>query len=368
MLFVLIAVCIFFDFATEGIFLSTKNITNLTRQSSIVGLLAIGMVLIIVCGHIDLSVGSLVGLIGGTSAIFASWYHWNLPTVIIATLILGLLLGAMQGFMVAYLRIPAFIVTLGGLMIFRGAIKGLSRGETISVENNYQFFGSGFLSENQSWVIATITCVAIFYFLLKNHPSKIKYGLNSTPVWTTYATAIFYSAVIIIFIFIFNNNDVKFPDTADENEKSIPVPVIILVLFALVFHFVATRTTFGRRIFAIGGNPDAAYLSGINIKQNTMFVFVIMGILSAVAAIVYTARLGSATADAGRTLELDAIAACVIGGTSLMGGKGNIPAAIVGALFMTSLDNGMSIMNIENFYQDIIKGLVLVLAVYMGFS
>jgi len=365
LLFALIGICIFFNVITDGIFLSAKNITNLTRQSSIVGLLAIGMVMVIVSGNIDLSVGSLTGLTGGLSAIIAVSFGWSLPMVILATILIGVTAGMVQGFIVAYLRVPAFIVTLGGLMIFRGVIKGATHGGTITVDTAYQYFGGGFLTENQGWIVAAIAIVAIMVQSWRTYSSKKLHGLKQNPLWLTMATPLFYSLIIIGFILIFNSNDVKFPTSPAENDKSIPVPVMMWLLLALLLHLLATKTTFGRRVFAIGGNSEAAYLSGINIKWNTLLVFVITGFLSAMAGIVYTARVGSATAAAGRNLELDAVAACVIGGTSLMGGRGTISGAIVGALIMSSLDNGMSIMNIEDFYQDIIKGLVLVLAVYM---
>ena len=244
-------------------------------------------------------------------------------------------------------------------------IKGATHGKTITVDSAYQFFGGGFLTKNEGWVVAAIAIVAIAVQVWLSYRSERKHGLNRSSLWMKIGLAAFYSAVIIGFLLIFNSNNVKFPTNPEENDKSIPVPVLILLFFAIVFHFIATKTVFGRRIFAIGGNSEAAFLSGINIKWNTTLVFVITGLLSAVAGIVYTARVGSAAADAGRNLELDSIAACVIGGTSLMGGRGSIAGAIVGALIMASLDNGMSIMNIEDFYQDIIKGAVLVLAVYM---
>lgn len=365
LLLTLFIICIFFNIATEGIFLSAKNITNLTRQSSIVGLLAVGMVLVIVSGHIDLSVGSLTGLLGGLSAIFAVWWGWSLPVSIIATLLVGALAGCLQGWVSAYLRVPSFIVTLGGLMIFRGAIKGATRGETITVNPSYQFFGSGFLTETQGWLMAALAVAAILFFYWRKYAEGKNYIEIQEPFWMPASKALLFIAVVIALLLVFHSNDVKFPTSPDENDKSIPVPVMIWIGVALVIHFVAMRTVFGRRIFAIGGNTNAAFYSGIHIRWHTMMVFVITGVLSAVAGIIYTARVGSAAADAGRNLELDAIAACVIGGTSLMGGRGSVPGALLGALIMASIDNGMSIMNIEDFYQNIIKGTVLVLAVYL---
>ncbi len=364
LLFALIAICLFFNFTTDGIFLSAKNITNLTRQSSIVGLLAVGMVLVIVTGNIDLSVGSLTGLTGGISAIAAFSLGFSLPLALLTALVIGGLAGLLQGYIVAYLRLPSFIVTLGGLMIFRGLIKGATNGETITVSSQYQFFGEGFLTKPQGWLVAAVAILLIIIQAWRKHTAQAQ-SPNKKTTAEVFAPALLYSIVIITFILVFNSNTTKFAANPQLSNKSIPVPVIIVLVVAVLFNFLATKTVFGRRIFAIGGNAQAAYLSGINIRRNTMLVFVIMGLLSAVAGIVYTARVGSAAADAGRNLELDAIAACVIGGTSLMGGKGSVAGAIVGALIMSSLDNGMSIMNIQDFYQDIIKGVVLVLAVYM---
>ena len=365
LLFALIAICIFFNVITDGIFLSAKNITNLIRQSSIVGLLAIGMVLVIVSGNIDLSVGSLTGLTGGLSAIIAVKLGWSLPLVIASTLVIGIVAGMLQGFTIAYLRVPAFIVTLGGMMIFRGIIKGATHGATITVDSGYQYFGGGFLTEMQGWIIAVIAIVIIFMQSWRTYRSKQLHSLKQKPVWLIIATPVLFTLIIIGFMLVFNSKDERLSASVATMDKSIPVPVILWLLFAVLLHLLSTKTTFGRRVFAIGGNSEAAYLSGINIKRNTLLVFVITGFLSAIAGIVYTARVGSATAGAGRNLELDAIAACVIGGTSLMGGRGSIAGAIIGALIMSSLDNGMSMMNIEDFYQDVIKGIVLVLAVYM---
>lgn len=366
LLFALVFICIFFNITTDGIFLSAKNITNLTRQSSIVGLLAVSMVLVIVSSHIDLSVGSLTGLLGGLSAILAVWLGWSLPLAILSTLIVGAIAGLLQGWVTAYLGVPSFIVTLGGMMIFRGIIKGATHGETITVDSDYGLFGSGFLTELQGWWVAAVSIVGIALLYARSHRAQKKHSIQpEEPLWISMSKVILSGLAIIALLLVFNSNDVKFSASPEENDKSIPVPVMILLCFALLFHFVATKTVFGRRVFAIGGNSEAAFYSGINIRWNTMMVFILTGVLSAVAGIIYTARVGSAAADAGRNLELDAIAACVIGGTSLMGGRGSVSGAIIGALIMASIDNGMSIMNIEDFYQNIIKGSVLVLAVYL---
>lgn len=360
----LLVICTLFAVVTDGLFINPKNIANLTRQSAIVGLLATGMVFVIVSGNIDLSVGSQVGLVGGLSAIIATQFLQSLPVTILLTLIIGLIIGSIQGLMIAYLRVPAFIITLGGMMIFRGLIKGITNGETITVNESYQFLGSGYTSELTGWIIALVVSSIMLFIAFQKYRSNLKEQLNAESL----ASMLIRSSIVIVllcsFIFVFTLNDIPFVANPADNDISIPIPVLILGVLAVVCAVVANKTIFGRRVYAIGGNSEAAFLSGINVKKNTLWVFMLMGVMSAVAAIVYTARVGSAAPDAGRNLELDAIAACVIGGTSLTGGKGTIAGAIIGALIMASLDNGMSILNIEHFYQDIIKGLVLVIAVY----
>ncbi len=396
MVFALIFICLFFHVVTNGIFLSAANITNLVRQSSIVAILAIGMVLVIVSGNIDLSVGSMVGFFGGVASIFFMKHGMNLWMTITLTLVIGFVAGCFQGALTAYLRIPAFIVTLGGLLIFRGSIMAIMQGETISVSNDFQIFGSGFLSKQVSIWIFVLFILLFAFTELRKRKTKKEFGIKVSGVPVFAARIISLAAFLIFFLWVFTHNNsavernpittpIHVPANSplanepeysfsnslttqiagDENDKAIPVPVIVMLVLAIVVSFIAKQTVFGRRVFAIGGNAEAAWLSGINIKFNTMLVFGLCGLLSAVAGIVYTARLGSAAPDAAAGYELYAIAACVIGGTSLMGGRGTIFGAIVGALIMASLDSGMSILNIEPFYQNIIKGAVLILAVYI---
>ena len=275
----------------------------------------------------------------------------------------------------------------------------LMKGETISVSNDFQVFGSGFLSTTMSIVIIALAILFFVYSQFQKRKTQKQFALPFSSVTVVIAKIISLSAFLVFFLWVFTHNnsgETKLPITtpihvpensplaqqpeyysvnhsANENssgvtqtdDKAIPVSVIILAALALVVNFISTRTVFGRRVFAIGGNAEAAYLSGIDIKFNTLLVFGLCGLLSAVAGIVYTARLGSAAPDAAAGYELYAIAACVIGGTSLMGGRGTIFGAIIGALIMASLDSGMSILNIEPFYQNIIKGAVLILAVYI---
>src|SRR6266446_3388656 len=318
MVLALIVVWLLFTWATGGVFLEARNFSNLMRQTAVTGVLAVGMLMVIVSGHIDLSVGSVAGLTGGIAAMLLTWLGWGLVPSLAAAVVVGAGIGLAQGTLVAYANVPAFIVTLGGLLIWRGVIKGVSRGSTIPVElRSFKFIGQGY--------VAPLAGIAI--------------------------RIVIPSAVIVGFILALNSY------------AGVPIPVIILLAVALAGAFLTQNTTFGRYLYAIGSNRDAARLSGIRVRRHILVVFCLMGALAAVSGIIYTARVGSGSPDAGVLLELDAIAACVIGGASLMGGRGTIFGACLGALFMASLDNGMSLKNIRDFMQDIIKGSILVAAV-----
>ncbi|SFJ91660.1 sugar ABC transporter permease [Thermoflavimicrobium dichotomicum] len=333
-------------------FLTPRNLSNLFIQMSVTSILAIGMVLIIVAGHIDLSVGSLVGLTGGIAAVLSTSYGLPLWAVILITLLAGALIGLLQGWLVAYGAIPAFIVTLGGMMAFRGVLLGMTNGTTISVSDPaFLMIGDAYFTPEFGLFLAALAISAIAYSVWHKRRSRLKYGFDVQPMSIDIAKIVFFSVIIIAFVLTMNAY------------IGIPFPFIFVVLFALLFHFIANQTSFGRHVYAIGGNVEAARLSGIPIQRRTMILFVLSGLLAAVAAIILTSRLSSATTNAGTMYELDAIAACVIGGTSLMGGSGTIFGALIGALVMTSLDNGMSLLGLETFWQYIVKGVILVLAV-----
>ena len=352
MVFALLAIWIIFQITTDGSFLTARNFSNLARQSCITGVLAIGMVLVIVSGNIDLAVGSVVGLTGGMAAIIHVWWSWPIPVAMLATLLLGAIIGGLQGVLISYQRIPAFIVTLAGLMIFRGVIKGATGGETVGpLPAEFKLIGQAYVGKEIGWALAIIAVIVTATFLWRRQQARQRFGFATAPTWVTMLQIFAGTALILAFVGYLNSYE------------GMPMPVLILLGLALLFHFLANKTPFGRHVYAIGGNSEAAHLSGINLPRNILAVFILMGILSGIAGLIYTARVGSATADAGKILELDAIAACVIGGTSLMGGRGTIAGALVGALVMASLDNGMSLMNVEDFFQDIIKGLILVIAV-----
>lgn len=353
MIFALVAIWIFFALLNDT-FLTSRNLSNLFMQMSVTSILAIGMVLIIVAGHIDLSVGSIVGVTGGVAAILQVWYGMDTVPVIIVTLVLGALIGLLQGWIVAYQAVPAFIVTLGGMMIFRGILMGVTKGTTVApLDESFKMIGNAYLPIPIGYGLAALAIVWVIVSSLRKRQSRIKYGFEVPAMGTEVSKLVLFSVLISLFAFIMNYY------------KGIPFPIVIVAILALVFTFIANHTPFGRSIYAIGGNSDAARLSGINIRRNTMLIFVLSGLLSSIAAIVLTARLNSATISAGQNYELDAIAACVIGGTSLMGGSGTIFGAIVGGLVMASLDNGMSLMNLDSFWQYIVKGTILVLAVWV---
>jgi D-xylose transport system permease protein len=341
-----------FRWVREGIFLSPRNFSNLMRQTAVTGVLAVGMLMVILTGNIDLSVGSLVGFIGGVAAFAQGTENWGLVPTLAAAIIVGIAVAEAQGALVAYANIPAFIVTLGGLLAWRGVVLGMTRGETIPITlPGFKAVGQQFVTRPVGFALAFVAVAAIVWMNVRRHRARQRYGLGKTSVFNL-ALGIVLPALVVM-LFIWRMNDYE----------GIPIPVIILIVVALGGAFLTQNTTFGRYLYAIGGNPDAARLSGINVRKHIWAVFCIMGALAGVASIIYTARVGSASPDAGNLLELDAIAACVIGGTSLMGGRGTVFGACLGALFMASLDNGMSLLNVQPYSQFIIKGAILVTAV-----
>jgi len=352
MVIALIVVWLLFTWATNGVFLEARNISNLIRQTAVTGVLAVGMLMVIVAGQIDLSVGSLVGLTGGITAMLLTWSGWGLVPSLAVALAVGGLIGLGQGALTAYANVPSFIVTLGGLLVWRGIIKGLSKGATIPVElRSFKLIGQSYVAPAVGLALAVVTVALIIWFNVRRIQARSRYGLSAPSVIETAFRIIIPSAVVIGFVLSLNSY------------AGLPIPVIVLLAVALLGSFLTRNTTFGRYLYALGGNPDAARLSGINVRRHIMGAFCLMGIFAAVAGVIYTARVGSAAPGAGTLLELDAIAACVIGGASLMGGRGTIFGACLGALFMASLDNGMSLKNIPDFTQDIVKGSILVAAV-----
>lgn len=353
MIFALIVIAILFHIITDGIFFKPRNFSNLIRQMSITGVIVVGTVLMIVSGNFDLAVGSIVGLTGGVAAILQVKMGWSTPLVIACALLAGLIIGVWQGFWVAYRKVPSFIVTLGGMMIFRGLYLVLSDGITITpMSQEFTPIGQGFVSNTNGLILGAVAVIILIIALVRNRTSRIKFGFTVSSLWITFVKAALFIGLIVGFVLMMNSYN------------GIPIPVLIFVSLIIIFSFISTKTKFGRNVYAIGGNKEAAKLSGINVKKHVLGLYLITGILSAVAGILLTARMDGATASAGTSFEMDVISACVLGGTSLSGGKGTIGGAIIGALIIASLDNGMSLMNLSYNYQSMVKGLVLILAVW----
>ncbi len=352
MVLALITVWIIFTVVTDGIFFTPRNFSNLIRQTAVTGILAAGMVMVIITGQIDLSVGSLVGLSGMAAVLTQTFLHWGLVQSLLVGLLVGLVVGAFQGWLTAYGSIPSFIVTLGGLLAWRGAAKGISGGNTYPIQvPAFKAIGQSYLGSGIGWALMGLGIAGTVWLVLSRNRARRKHGLAPWSAVSVALRIILPSALIVAFVAALNAY------------AGVPVPVLILVLIALVGTFVTGNTRFGRYLYAIGGNPEAARLSGINLRSHVLITFCILGVLAGVSGAIYTARVGSAGPDAGTLLELDAIAACVIGGASLMGGRGTVFGACLGALFMASLDNGMSLKNVPDFIQDIVKGGILVTAV-----
>lgn len=352
MIGVLALIWAYFHWATGSIFLTPTNLSNLATQMSVTAIIAVGMLMVIVSGNIDLSVGSVLGFAGGIAAVSMTTYEFGLVPSIIFAVVVGILIGVFQGALTAYVSIPAFIVTLGGLLAWRGAVKWLLGGYTVPVaDDTFKAIGNEYILPIGGWIIAGIAIAFILFMAYRNAKSVKDYGLGEANYGGELAKAAIPIVGVVAFVWVMNAY------------RGIPVPVIILLGVALFGAFLTNSTTFGRYLYAIGGNADAARLSGINNKMQILKVYALLGAFTGIAALIFTARVGSAAPDAGVLKELDAIAACVIGGASLMGGRGTVFGACLGALIMASLDNGMSLLNVRDFMQDIIKGSILVVAV-----
>lgn len=354
MIAAIVVIMLFFTWTTEGAYLSARNVSNLLRQTAITGILAVGMVFVIISAEIDLSVGSMMGLLGGAAAIFDVWFGWPLPLTIVVTLVMGLGLGAWNGWWVAYRKVPSFIVTLAGMLAFRGILIGITNGTTVSPTSSAMSqIGQSYLPDGIGFTFGAIGLMAFVAWQWCGRARRQSLGLT-TPASTGVVGRQALTAVIVLgAIWLLNDY------------RGVPTPVLLLTLLMLAGMFMAMRTAFGRRIYAIGGNIEAARLSGINVERNKLAVFAINGLMVAIAGLILSSRLGAGSPSAGNIAELDAIAACVIGGTSLAGGVGSVAGAVMGAFIMASLDNGMSMMDVPTFWQYIVKGAILLLAVWM---
>jgi putative multiple sugar transport system permease protein len=355
-----IAIIGLFTVLTDGMLLSPGNLTNIILQYSYILILAIGMVIVIIGGHIDLSVGSVVALTGATSAILVIKNGQPWWVGILAAIAVGLLVGAWQGFWVAYVGIPAFIVTLAGMLLFRGmTLQVLDNISLSPFPAEYQKVAGGFLNgflggngfDVFTLVIAAIALLGFAVSQFRTRQGRIHYkqAVESMPLFVLRLVLI--SAVVMAFAYQLSKS------------RGLPIVLIILGVLIMIYTIVTTKTVFGRHVYAIGGNLSAAQLSGVKVKQVNFWIFVNMGFLSAIAGVVYSSRSNGAQPSAGNMFELDAIAAAFIGGASTTGGVGRVTGAMIGALIMAVMSNGMSLMGIDQSVQQMVKGLVLLLAV-----
>lgn len=389
MIAALLIVWVVFDLLTDGRFLTPRNLFNLSVQTASVAVMATGMVFIIVTRHIDLSVGSLLGFIGMTigwlqAQVLPDLLGIGHPAIWVITIFCGALIGAsvgaLQGYIVGYLAVPAFIVTLGGLLVWRGAAWWVTSGQTVApLDSTFTLLGGGAegtLGATWSWLLAAVCALAAVVLLFLSRKRKIDHGFAVKPLAADVVLAGLFAAVIFGFAAVMNAYAIPARAAARMFEArgetmpeglilshGIAIPVIIVLVVATVMTVIAKRTRFGRYVFATGGNPDAAELAGVDTKLLTVKVFALMGFLTAIAAVIASARLRSAANDLGTLDELRVIAAAVIGGTALSGGIGTIYGAILGAVVMQSLQSGMAMVGVDAPLQSIVVGVVLVLAV-----
>ncbi|HEX7099282.1 MAG TPA: sugar ABC transporter permease [Acidimicrobiia bacterium] len=390
MLGLLIVIWIGFHILSGGTFLTPRNLWNLSVQFSPVAIMATGMVLVIVSRNIDLSVGSMLGAVGMAIAVLQAeilpdilgFGHPAIWLIAVgAALVLGGLIGLLQGVIVAYVGVPSFIVTLGGLLVWRGVNWWITSGRTVApMDSTFQLLGGGSrgsLGEVGSWIVGVLACVGIVAILLYDRRQRMRYGFKLRPTWALVTLAVVGSAAVLGAVWVMNSyylpenvamqlaeeRGIPWPEGGLKIPMGISYPVLIAIGVMLLMGFVANQRRFGRYIYSIGGNPEAAVLSGINTRWTIAKTFMTMGILVGVAAAVTVARLNAATSGLGTLAELYVIAAAVIGGTSLAGGLGTIPGAVLGALVMQSLQSGMVLMNVDAPMQDIVVGIVLVVAV-----
>jgi D-xylose transport system permease protein len=358
----MIAIWILFFIQTDGIYLSPQNFSNLFRQMTITAIMSVGMVLVIVAGHIDLSVGKLAGYVSVIVAYFQA-YFWaeHLPdapallTTALSVLIgmgVGTLYGVIQGWIIAYLRVPSFITTLGSMWILNGLILIATVGKTIPANQPlFSVIAQDYIPKQTGWIIASIVAVVLFITMFMSRRRKMKYGISLSPLWQDLLKTVFMAGLVLGYVYYVNVY------------KGIQNPVMILIIIVVIFSYIANNTKLGRYTYAIGGNREAARLSGINIRGNTFTIFVLMGFLCGVSGVVMASYVGYGTIAAGGGYELFAIAACILGGTSTLGGVGTIFGAMIGSLIITSLTNGLQIMNVPSAWQYVISGAVLVFAV-----
>ena len=360
MLLALVVIMAFFQLVTDGTLMRPVNITNLILQNSYIIIMALGMLLVIVSGHIDLSVGSVVGFVGAVAAVMLVQYQLPTFVVIPICLVIGMLIGAAQGYWIAYWRIPSFIVTLAGMLVFRGLSLWVLQGQSVGpFPKSFQLLSTGFVPDlfgvgrpNVTAVVLGVAAAgAMLFMAMRSRARHQKYGMDNEPFGFFVARNGIIAVAIVYFAWLL------------ATYRGLPNVLITMAVLTLIYAFLTRSTTIGRRIYALGGNEKAAKLSGINTERLTFLAFVNMGMLAALAGMIFAARLNTATPKAGVAFELDVIAAVFIGGASMSGGVGKIMGAVVGAFIMGVMNNGMSILGIGIDYQQVIKGLVLLAAV-----
>jgi putative multiple sugar transport system permease protein len=361
MLIALVAIMGFFQYATEGILFKPVNITNLVLQNSYIIVMALGMLLIIISGWIDLSVGSVAAFVGAIAAVMMVKYHIHWTVTILVSLFIGGLIGAWHGYWVAYLKIPAFIVTLAGMLIFRGLTLAILQGEAVGpFPVPFQKLSSGFIPDFFQYkglhittlLIGILISVILIVMDVRARKNQQKYGFEVTPFYFFVAKNALITAAIMGLCWLM------------ASYKGLPNVLVVLFVLITLYAFITNQTVIGRRIYAMGGNEKAARLSGVNTPRLLFLTFVNMGVLTALAGMIVAARLNTATPKAGVGMELDVIAACFIGGASASGGIGTVIGAVVGAFLIGVMNNGMSILGIGIDWQQAIKGFVLLLAVF----
>ncbi|MFN8498262.1 MAG: sugar ABC transporter permease [Anaerolineae bacterium] len=365
----LFAIWIFFTITTNGLFISPRNIANLLNQTGYIAVIAVGMTLVIVIRHIDLSVGFLSGFLAAVAAIGMKSYGLPALVVIPAALALGVLAGSLTAYMVAQLKIPAFVATLGGWLVYRGLLLlALAASGTIIIENDFfnaignsyipDIPGLAFMPEVHKLTLLLGLIVIILFIVneVRSRRNKMAYGFEVLPTNLFILKLAFLSLVLAALTWML------------AGYNGLSWTVVIMLIVVAVYQFMTTQTVLGRHIYAVGGNPEAAQLSGVNVKRITWFVFANMGLLAALGGIMFASRLRSATPQAGTLLELDAIAAAFIGGASPAGGIGTVLGSLIGALVYMSLTSGMNLMGTDIALQYVVRGFVLVLAVIFDYT
>ena len=360
-LLALIGIWVIFFITTKGTYLAPQNISNLFRQMSVTAFLAAGMVLVIVTGNIDLSVGKLAGFVSVVAAYLQAnlWYKYlpdqpllSAVLTVIVSLSVGSLFGALQGYIISYLRVPSFIVTLGGQWLLTGLILVVTAGKTIPANQPwFSDIAQGYVPITWGWIFGIVVIGFLFWNMFRSRQNKRKHGFELQNIYIDLLAVIFSSVIILVYVYNVNSY------------KGIQNPVLLLAITAMIMIYVSNNTRFGRYSYAIGGNRDAARLSGISISGMVFNIFVLMGFLSGVGGVVLASYVGYGTTAAGAGYELDAIASCILGGTSTLGGIGTIQGAMIGALIIASLSTGLQMMNVAPAWQYVLKAIVLVLAV-----